>query len=93
VAGVCTASTLLLIDFILIFFTGSCYPLSLLRWYGLFFVQLCVQDDNDLLSLAGDLLGLVDDGLNIGQELGLLPSSQSSTKRQRKSYLVLHTGL
>jgi hypothetical protein len=92
-AGVCTASTVLLIDLILICFSGSRHPLSLLRWYGLFFVQLCVQDYNDMTTPAGDLLGLVDDGLNIGQELGLLPSSQSNTKRQCKSYSVLCTRL
>ena len=83
--AVCIPSIVLLIDLILTHFSASRRPLSLLRWYHLCFVQLCVQYHNDLITPAGDLLGLVDDGLNLGQELGLLPSSQSSTKRQGKS--------
>jgi hypothetical protein len=87
----------LLIDLIPICFTGSLRPLSrpLLRRYRLCFVQFCVQDNNDLIPPAGDLLGLIDDGLNVAQALGVVPSGQSSTgtKRGRKSHSVLRTGL
>ena len=86
------SSVVLLIGLILTHFSASRRPLSLIRWYRLCFVQLYVQDHNDLITPAGDLLGLVDDGLNLGQELGLLPSSQSSTKRQGKPDSVLRTG-
>jgi hypothetical protein len=93
-AGVSTASAVLLIDLILTCFTGSLRPLSrpLLRRYRLRFVQFCVQDHNDLVTPAGDLLGLIDEGLNIGQALGVVPPSQSSAKRQGKPCSVLRTG-
>jgi hypothetical protein len=92
--AVCIPSIVLLIDLILTDFSGCRRPLSrpLLRRYRLCFVQFCIQDHNDLATPAGDLLGLIDDGLNIGQALGVVPSSQSSTKRQGKPYSVLRTG-
>jgi hypothetical protein len=88
-ADVCTASTVLLTDLILIYFTGwRLFPFLLLR-YRLCFVQFCVQDHNDLITSGGDLGGLIN------VELGSPSQSTSNRnlKRSRKSYSVLRTGL
>jgi hypothetical protein len=92
--AVCIPSIVLLIDLILTHFSASRRPRlyrGLHQRYHLCFVQFCVQCHNDLITPAGELVGLIDGGLNIAQAFGAGPSSQSAsgTKRSRKSCSVL----